>query len=111
MTIPLGRFSYPCSVDGAVSQSDGSIILKTFISNAHWKYAGSAWGNSDDTYFNNNPINVIQDSYEFMEKCPDPADENNPRCQVWRVIFPSNADKIEDFFDVKDCFRFLCYNF
>ena len=81
------------------------MILKTFISNDHWKYAGSAWGNSDDTYFNNNPINVIQDSYEFMEKCPDPIDSNNQRCKVWRVIFPSNAAGIADVFDVKDCFR------
>ena len=109
MTILLGRFSYQCSVDGAVSQSDSGIIFKTFFSNDHWKYAGQAWGNSDDAWFSTNEINVIQDSYEFMEKCPDPADANNSRCKVWRVIFPSNADidEINNVFDVKDCFRLL----
>ena len=78
--------------------------LKTFISNDHWKYAGNSWTNSDNTWFSANPINQIQDSYEFMKKC-DQNDSKDPRCKVWRVLFPSNAAGITDIFDVKECFK------
>ena len=81
------------------------IAFKTSFSDEHWKYAGKPWSNSDENFFQNNPPNEIGDSYEFMKKC-DPSDSNNPRCSVWRVIFPSNADGIADIFDIKACFRF-----
>ena len=80
------------------------IAFKTSFSNEHWKYAGKSWSNSDENFFQNNPPNEIDDSYEFMKKC-DPNDSSNPRCSVWRVIFPSNADGIENIFDIKACFR------
>ena len=80
------------------------ISLKTIISEAHWKYAGNSWTNSDNDWFSRNPINQIQDSYEFMRKC-DTNDSDDPRCKVWRVLFPSNADGITDIFDVKECFN------
>ena len=79
--------------------------MKTFDSDAHWKYTGASWTNSDEEYYSRyqNEINKVGDSYEFMKKC-DPSDSNNPRCSVWRIVFPSNADGIDDIFHVKERF-------
>ena len=79
--------------------------LKTYGSDAHWKYAGKSWTNSDDEFYSRyqDEINKVGDSYEFMKKC-DPSDSSNPRCSVWRIVFPSNADRMEDIFNIKECF-------